>query len=94
MPTPTTPDGFLNVVITGTGSDINYTVPADVYSIIFRAVLADVTIDDENGVAYILPAGQAEAINSKALEGIVFTTNQAAGAGQVLQIRELYGRGV
>lgn len=94
MAVPANADGFINIVFTGNGTDQTYTVSDNVYSIIFRAAVNDVTIDDENGIPYILPAGQAESINGKNMKDWDWVFNQAAAAGAVMQVRELFGKGV
>lgn len=87
----TNPDGFQNVVFTGDGTDQTYTWPANVFSILIRVEGTDLTIDDENGIAYVLPAGQAESINAKSFDNVPLVLNQAAS--DKTYIRELYGKG-
>lgn len=85
------PDGFQNVVFTGDGTDQTYTIPAGIFSLIIRVTGTDLTIDDENGIAYIIPAGQAESINVRSFTNVPLVLNQAAS--DKTYIRELYGKG-
>lgn len=95
MADPDNRDGYIHVKFTGDGSEQTYTLPTDrpVFSIQFRVIGEDATFDDEDGIEYVIPAGQAESINAKSMAGWIFRFTQATSAGKVY-IRVLYGKGV